>query len=331
MLKFYPILKTKRLAELKLVKRYKDMLFNNDTVLFLEFTKSKNDKIVSSFLKELSEATYIGCMYPENGKLSLIDSIDYANYLALNSDTIIPCCYINIHTDFHFFDELNKFIVNMHNKKRRVALRIQVGVEIDNDHFRTIASMLYDEDLIFVDLADGLYNANIFYLEDIRDAFKNNEINVLYQDRNPNMSGKDYANNDYDPSFNTDIIDRIKKDDFCFDGFGTYCGAKNNLVERSIVRKVYPVFPLYDFKENKYFTFSTNILAEIYHAYTDLKDNIGNDKDLKDKLKYLLSDTSIAKEEYHKIESKIKNNTPSEFIFITILQFIESIKYNLSL
>lgn len=323
---FYPILKTKQSVESKIIKNYSSF-FNQNFMLFLEFTKPFDHKISQRFIKIINDKKidYIGIKYPDKGKLSLAESIEYAKELLKSSKHVTPCCYVNTRTDLTEINTLLNFITLLHNQNRSIALRVQTGTNLTllnsiNDYFST-------NDLLFVDIEDSSFNSNEFYLRDLNDIFKNKCINILYEDRNPKMNGKEYANNDWDYSFNTDIIETIKKDSFIFPGFSTYCGIKNNLTEEVPIRKVFPVFPIYDHNENMFFVFTDKESNQIHAAYTKLKNIINTTPALKGKLDELLSETPLSKELYEKLSNKTeKKNTCSEFILVSTIHFFEEMK-----
>lgn len=328
-IKFYPILKTKNIAERHIIKKFSNELFSDNTVPIIEFIKEKDNRITKNFIFSLENISYIGGMSKINPNYSLLSSIEYAKFLLDESRLVIPFCFINNKTKSDELKELFIFISNVHTNRRNIALWIENTVDISI--ISSFKNYIKLGDLLFIDIVDDSYHANKFYFNDVFDIGFSTPISLIYRDKNPSLSGKGFACNDLDYNFNNEVPTLIKSNTFDFDGFGTYCTARDNLTDTSIPVKVYPLLSLYNFASNKYFTFKSDIPEYITKAYTTLKTRIKSDSTLRSKLYGLLENTPISKSLYQNIEYKdqSKNNTASEFIEVSIVHFIEEIKKGL--
>ena len=328
-IKFYPILKTKNIAERRIIKNFSKELFSDSTIPIIEFIKEKDNHTTKNFIFSLENIIYIGGMSKINPDYSLLNSIDYAKFLIDESRQAIPFCYINNKANSDELKELFNFILKVHSNGRNIALWIENTVDVNI--ISLFKNYTNPGDHIFIDIVDDSYHANKFYFNDIFDIGFPTPISLIYRDKNPSLSGKGFAYNDFDYNFNNEVPALIKNGTFDFDGFGTYCTARDNLTDTAIPVKVYPLLSLYNFASNKYFTFKSDIPEYITKAYTALKERIKDDDVLRFKLFEFLENTPISKSLYQNIEYKdqSKNNTASEFIEVSIVHFIEEVKKGL--
>lgn len=306
---FCPLLKTKRVSEKNAVLALKETIEKRDDVIpYFELIQDSTDSVAIKYLTIFDKSSFFA--EPKNNdELASLFAYDY----------LIPVFNVTTQTKP---SEINEFITTGHNNSRPIGIRI---VDSDVRFFGLVNRLLLTNDYLFIDIDKNDYKASSFLLI-VNKLVKVYKTIIISNERSISYSGKEFSK--YDESFPTDklfnvsVISSIKDGSFGFDGFGSYCAAKNDLTEEiKIAVTVFGYFLIFDFKQNNFFVSSTEDSEHISKVYNNLIDKIystGSD------VLTLVSSTPISKGMLDDAYAACKLSCPRK-ITIEITHYIEEI------
>jgi hypothetical protein len=220
------------------------------------------------------------------------------------------------------------FIEKEHSKNRQVAVRISLGTKIV--FIELLLKRLLPGDYLFIDMHEDPFPSAVFYLKRAYSLDHECHMIAISNERIPKMSGREFADGDFNPLLNTSLVQAIKDNRFQLDGFGTYCSAKNDLTEsQPNKRPVYAVFLLYNYAMNQYYSIKSDCLDHISRIYGTLRPKLIKQLPVI-KTKFFVN-TPISRKELEDFLLSNKKGNASTYIFFSITHYIEEIIYNIGL
>ena len=306
---FCPLLKTKRVSEKNALMALKETIEKrNDVIPYFELIQGSTDPVAIKYLT-IFDKTLFFAEPKNNDELLNLFVYDYS----------IPVFNITIQTKQ---SDINDFINTGHSNSRPIGIRI---ADADVRSFGFVNKLLKANDYLFIDIDKSDYKSSSFLLI-VNKLVKAYKTIIISNERSIGYSGKDFSKYDEtfpgDKLFNVSVISSIKDGSFGFDGFGSYCAAKNDLTEEiKIAVTVYGYFLIFDYDQNNFFVSSTKDPEHISKVYNSLLDKIY----LKgSSVLTLLSSTPISKEMLDDANAVGKLSCPRK-ITIEITHYIEEI------
>lgn len=264
--KFIPIFKTKQSSEKKAIQNTLDLLNEKGIFPYLEIIKDINDSIPQSYFKALGDTTF----FAEPTITEQTDELfDYGNSIPVLS--LIKGASPT---------SVNDFISKGHNLKRSIGLRINVG---NSSMINKMVTTLNKEDYLFIDIGNNDYSS-LLYLSTFKMLHTYEcTIIIISDERNDKITGRELYKNYYkkysdSTYFNHSVIESITNGTFDFDGFGSYCGAKNDLTEGvKISNEVYGYLLIYNHLNNSFYIETTDTSDHISRIYNVLVNTIKSD------------------------------------------------------
>jgi len=263
---FIPIFKTKQSSEKRAIQNTLDLLVEKRIIPYLEVIKNINDSIPQSYFKILSNTSFFA---EPTITEQTIDLFDYSNSIPVLSlvKSVDPT-------------SVNDFISKGHNLKRSIGLRINVG---NSSMINKMVTTLNKEDYLFIDIGNNDYSS-LLYLSTFKMLHTYEcTIIIISDERNDKITGRELYKNYYkkysdSTYFNHSVIESITNGTFDFDGFGSYCGAKNDLTEGvKISNDVYGYLLIYNHLNNSFYIETTDTSDHISRIYNVLVNTIKSD------------------------------------------------------
>lgn len=322
---FIPIIRSKKLAQLKVIKSlemFKNYNSVKDLIIpYLEIKYDISEKVKIDFLTQLKNKTHFEELMKATDESidNYITRITHSSY----GESSIPSLAITFNDIITNISLIKSSIELFHKQNKQIALRIS---NYGNLHkILDVLSLLNKNDYLILDTTDQ----NIFsliYGSKINEIIKNMHAKLIYfsnERRQPNL-GRSYETDKYTENCNYQLIDLIKAKNLFYDGFGSYCGAKNDDNETAYGTKTYAVFFEYSFKKNKFMVFKSEETDYVATIYTKLTEKLKNYYKL-GKLENLDDINGYSTTLLNNIFSKTKNSTASDYIQLTITLYIEQI------
>lgn len=318
---FIPIFKSKASAEPKAIAQCKT-LFSQRVVPFIEIIDEKSSKGYQMISSTLSDTLHFEQYYRKDN--DLLSTINLTNESI--GKHVIPCLHIKSSDELNSCaDEIIQMINNVHIHTNHCAIRIPAG--IINENLILVLSSLSSKDYLFIDIGTGMYSSASGYIKYIKTNFSNPAIIIISNERPNNLTGSSMEQNGFNRTFNTSIIDAIKKGAFNSDGFGSFCSARDDLNQVALPLKVYATFLIYNYKHNGFFSIKTTNYDIVARIYKELKYVISSYKSVIDDLFIL---TPISKNMINEFLKSNKKGNASTYISISIVHYIEEIVNNIN-
>lgn len=310
---FCPVLKTKRVSEKNALIALKPLLeTNKDVIPYLELLKDEDIDRTNKYVDVLDKIPFFIEPVSSNKASGL-----------LSYPLAIPVFSVNKSTNTA---DLYSFIACCHQDDRSAAVKINC---YNSKDAIDLLNRLNEKDYLFIDIDRNEYSS-VSLLKIIRIIPRKCKIIINSNERNVAYSGRDFSKyNDSFPKdvlFNTTLIQAIKDGSFAFDGFGSYCAAKNDLTEEiQIANTVYGYLLVYNYEQNNFYIVTTNGSDHITRIYKTLVEEIYSGS--KTVLSYL-STTPRSKDMLEEAHLLKKLSCPKK-ITIEITHYIEEIINNL--
>ena len=259
---FCPILKTKRVSERNALQALMPLLEKNVSVIpYLQLLKDDDQNRTDKYISVLSDLPFF--VEPVSN-ISLLDLLTYPQSIPV----------FNIKNSAPDVDLYN-YISKCHEFNRRVAVKISC---YDSKNASYLLSQLNSHDYLFIDIDKNDYSS-VALLMILKGIPRQCKIIINSNERNVAYSGKDF--NKYNDSFprvtlfNTSIIKSIKNGTFAFDGFGSYCAAKNDSTEEiQIANTIFGYLLTYNYEQNDFYIVTTDTPDHISRVYNTLVQEI---------------------------------------------------------
>lgn len=313
---FTPILKTKRVSEYHALEEIIPLLADGNILPYIEGIKEFTHSNVRKYISLLDKYNSIYFYEPKRDELLNI----YKSNATSSNCILSMFLYDDIAES-----EVEDFINYMHASQRRCAIKLKDG----DDRFLPLLHTLTAKDYLIIELGGTSYYSSSF-ISDIKDIGLNSKIIIHSNERFQNLRGKDFEYYDYNnpAKFNFSVIDSIKNSAFNYDGFGSRCSAKNDLIEENKLGeiKVKGVFLIYDYQKNNFFSIQSDKEDIVARIYNDVKNRITiNRADLDARF---FNATPISKNLLDKYLSASKFSS-SKVISVAIVRYIEEINKNI--
>ena len=311
---FVPIFKTKRSSEKNAIEKTSSLLLESKHVIpYIEAIKDVYNPIVEKYIRLMGESHF----FIEPMQNEELDGL-------FVYENAIPVCLIGRDTDNKTIDI---FVKKGEEPPRPIAFRIS---DSDSTHAKYLEPKLRDKDYLLVDISGNDYSSSLF-LSAIKMFFNFKcKIIILSNERSVSASGTDlnkHYNNKYSNSmfFNHSVINAIKNGTFDFDGFASYCGAKNDLTEEvKISNDIYGYLLSFNLDKNAFYVITSDTRSHITKVYNELLDIIGCDYEIVS----LYKRTPISRELLN-LQLSLGKMSCQKKITIEIVHYLEEIIYNL--
>ena len=318
---FVPILKTKCSAEPNAVALCKQF-FSNRVIPYLEITNTSDNKGYIKIIDILQNQLHFEEIYRKKG--SDINKILQETYTLIKPNCIVSLHILNQSELSNVFDECKFFINTCHHNNCPCAIRVFAGA--DSTQIGILLKLLKKKDFLIIDIGDSNLYSTKQYLDLVNSLSGCCRFLIFSNERPLSLTNSLLASDDYNPTFNTSVIEAIKKKDFEYDGFGSMCSAKNDLNEYPATKPTYAVFLLYDYFSNSFFSYKSDCKEHVSTAYSSLKVKITNDSS---KVFSFTEKTAVAHNRLIELLNSNKKGNASTYICISIIHYIEEIINNI--
>lgn len=314
---FVPIIKTKRNAEIPLLKETRSLLEENQIIPYIEFTKPHAS--LKTFVERIDGLFHFEELLFKDAAHDLNSTIDYFKTIPFKPYIIQS---FRIRPDESIPDSLFEYLKERSENGGRSAIRINAGTP--KETVEAISSNITQADYIIIDLEDTEYNAAFPYLKMIRDKLNNKENIIVFSREIPNrVPGKEYPDREYDRVLiNTSLVTAAKDPAFPFMYFGTHASAKDDLTEEAFkAPNVFGKFLIFDITRNAYYCIKSDTPDHVARVYRQIKAKIDPEE-----IEELFLHTPRSRK---MLEDYISNPTgkasSSGFMKVSILHYLEEI------
>ena len=326
---FMPILKTKQRSERTIIKNIESLYnFNaarNNIYFYIEVLPRIKDseQLDKHFLTPLNDYNFI-IEFKRELNESIIQYIDRLKRVPKDKSSRISICLMNNELIKHQ-QEVTDLIDNLNKSDIKPSIRITSIGDLDSlySFFNSVSI-----EFIILDIDTNTFES-LEYSISLKELKKHTsaKIIVFSNERPLPVTAKSYERNKFTNNANYTVLDAIKNDSFEFDGFGSYCSAKNDFNQEGF-GDAYGILLTYSFDKNKFFVYRTSEKKHISKIYTDLFPIIKKAKE-DNLLNGSLLISSYSHKVYDNLESTFnkgdKNLICSSFITLSIAIYIEQI------
>ena len=332
---FVPILRSKKFAQLNIVKHLSEFRFfdlvEDRLIPYIEFKSKDSNNSMNKYLDVLSDKKYFYELYIENNNISINDylsAVVKTNY----TPKAIPSIKLSYDSIMEYVNEIKETICMLHKQNLNVALRVVNYRNLEN--IINVINFLTEKDFLILDNEDSGMETKLLI------ANYNKIVSIIkpkilfFSIERSQKAARLYENEKYTNLCNYNLIDYLKKNpELTYDGFGSYCGAKNDNNEIRNNVPVEGIFFEYSYLKNKFFvtkTINRNIISLAYTPLTEYFSSIINEKnEIGSPLYHLKEVNGYALKRLKQIisyhQEKNKNSTAWNYVEITIENYIEQI------
>lgn len=313
-MKFIPILKTKRGDQNSIVEKVLCIFERNREIIPYIEVITIDSKRINDYKTKLENINYF-IEYPSLAQ--------YENHCSTNIIEVYkPKYFIND------YSEIPLLIKEKHLYNRHIAFRINDG---EKGMYNSLIKYLDEGDYIFIDIGNEEYPTR--FTNDILIENRNKKCNVIIisDERDKGIRGEDFKFFGYNSTtdlrgLNYTVIEAIKAQSYPFEGFASYCSAKNDTTEGGGGNPVYGVFLIYNYDENQFFSVRSLNSNNIGVVYEDVNDHVKLEMTTIDAL---FDVQNISKKFLHDYILHPKNKQASKYKAISVIHYIETIDYYL--
>lgn len=334
---FIPILKSKTRSEPVVLEKCHD-LFSNEVIPYIEFIarkpkdnnkKTKNRKNVNNKIKFFTRDIL---HFEEICRLKNKDNIDtiIVKTKDIKDDNAIPSIHIINENELNEnIENVIDFIQFEHNNKKNCSIRITGDIKF-GENIKKVIDLLTKDDFLIIDIGENSYISSEIALKYYFDyQNRKSKIIIFSEERPSKLTNKDLEADDYNKnihSFNVSVIDSIKNDQFVYDGFGSYCSARNDINNGGSGKNVFAIFMLFNYLINDFFSYKSDTANNIHISYAQLKNKLQTKRKIAEDI---LKDTPLSDDMFKKLIDTSEKPVAYKFITISIIHHIETIYNNL--
>ena len=267
---FVPVFKTKRSSEKNAIEKTSSLILGKDDIIpYLEAIKSISEPVIKKYIDLMGDNRFF---IEPLSKEELNALFDYG--------AAIPVYLINRDTKD---EEIDDFVKKSEQLNRSIAFKIS---DSDSLHAHRLEPLLKEKDFLIINLGNNDYGSSLF-LSSIKVFYNFKcQIIILSNERSVSASGSDLNknyNNKYSDNvfFNHSVIEAIKSGSFNFDGFASYCGAKNDLTEDvKISKEIFGYLISFNYDKNAFYIVTSDTRNHITRVYNDLLSIISGDREI---------------------------------------------------
>lgn len=314
---FVPVLKTKRVSEKNALKHLIPSFdARNDIIPYLEIIKKFKEPDVKTYKDYLGNRQYFAETLNEKETDELFS---------------IPSAIPVLNTKKISLSELTNYVGKAHDSQRAIAIRMIDG---DVKSWQAANTLLKAGDFLFIDIDTSKLDSS-FFLKMVGNRERVFRIVILSNERSVSLAGRNLIKFDLNDlsnsSVNVSVIEAIKNGTFQFDGFASYCAAKNDLTEE--IKKMGAVnvngyMLIYSYDNNAFGAIVSDVKDHISVSYRELLPKIK--KNMTNFIDPRFAKTPISKRLIDEavIEGKL---SCQKTITIMIVHYIEEIMNNLNI
>lgn len=324
---FIPILKNNGVSEPKALDKCKD-LFSDKCIPYIEIFKEKPEKESKRSAYYKTKAQVEDVLHFEEYHRKTYSDLENVIILSksINDQNIIVSLHIKNQNELNKnINKIKDFINYEHKIKQKCAIRIPVSFK-DTTNLKEISETLIKDDYLIFDIREDKYESLTLFFDNVISNFDTKCKIIIFSDERPiSLANKNLALDDYNINFNTSIIESIKKESFNFDGFGSYCSARNNTTTSGSRDEIYGVFVIYNYEKNNFFSYKTDTDDFQEIAYKKLQEKVLKSSYWKGAFKA----TTISLDMLNKLLNYGNSKQATDYITISIIHHIEEINNNL--
>ena len=319
---FVPIFKTKARAEKDALNETINLMGGN-IIPYIDINKSISNPLIGDYLNLIKDKKhFIGFVKNDSVEKNILSNISLLLKSYPSNDAIYT-----INADFLSFDNMDDIIDGCKRLMQdKIQLAFKFSINNDVSIIKQFLKQIDNFSYVIVDVDEDDYFSSSFYIKDmLKNISKNTKIIIFSTERPTTKVSETYNIFGVNRDFNTSVINEIKNNKFEWDGFGSYCGAKNNDNETQRSSLCFGVFLIYNFYENSFFSVRSLEKTNSGKAYSDLKPIIINKYRLSIESKF--SSTPKSLQMLKNLLDGPKKGNASKYIAIGIVKYIEEI-YN---